>query len=263
MRIAIILLSLIVGFAPARAEPVSIARGDGPALTGELLKPQGAGPFPAIVALHGCGGLRAADGRLARRHRDWAKRLVGAGFAVLFPDSFSARGLSDVCSTRERGVNARQRARDAAAAADFLAAQDFVDKRRIGLIGWSHGGSAALAATAFERPVVTDYKAAAIFYPGCRGFVGRGWTPRMKTILLHGVADDWTPIEPCEQLAGEAGVEIVRYADAHHGFDTPGVALRTRHAAYSKRGDGVVTFGTNEPARADAIARVMSLLRGM
>jgi len=66
--------------------------------TAQLLRPQGPGPFPAVVALHGCGGLLNKEDDLAKRETDWADRLVGAGYAVLFPDSFTARGMRQICT---------------------------------------------------------------------------------------------------------------------------------------------------------------------
>jgi hypothetical protein len=44
-------------------------------IDGYLFKPVGQGPFPAIVALHGCSGLFTGSGRFQRRDLDWARRL--------------------------------------------------------------------------------------------------------------------------------------------------------------------------------------------
>ena len=63
-------------------------------LTGYLYRPAGPGPFPAVVALHGCNGLFARNGRIQSRNADWADRLNEAGIAVLYPDSFNPRGFS-------------------------------------------------------------------------------------------------------------------------------------------------------------------------
>src|SRR5437660_756816 len=59
-------------------------------LDGYLIKPDGAGPFPAIVLLHGCAGLPASFRRAPAASR-WVDRLVSWGFAVLAFDSFAAR----------------------------------------------------------------------------------------------------------------------------------------------------------------------------
>src|SRR5437660_10708178 len=98
------------------AEQVEIAEGSA-TLRGVLFKPQGPGPFPGVVALHGCGGLVNRSGRIVRRFQDWGERLAAAGLSVLFPDSFTTRGLSAQCRVRESNVRtARERVADAQAA---------------------------------------------------------------------------------------------------------------------------------------------------
>jgi dienelactone hydrolase len=82
MRVAAFLLLVAVG-APAgvaAAEDVEIAQGEG-RLKAVLLKPEGPGPFPAVVGLHGCNGLHNGSGKLGSRYRDWGGRLVAQGFA--------------------------------------------------------------------------------------------------------------------------------------------------------------------------------------
>src|SRR5512140_1480438 len=61
-------------------------------LTGRLKNPGGVGPFPAVVLLHGCGGISQ------RRDHRWAERLTGWGYVTLQVDSFGLRGLSSVCT---------------------------------------------------------------------------------------------------------------------------------------------------------------------
>ena len=111
-------------------------------LDGYLYRPSGDGPFPALVALHGCGGLFVPGSqRINSRHRDWAERLSGLGYVVLFPDSLNPRGVAQVCTSRHPPVwPGRHRVRDAYAALEYLRAQPFVATDRIGVMGWSHGG---------------------------------------------------------------------------------------------------------------------------
>src|SRR5262245_38461436 len=75
----------------ARAAPaatqVEIASGK-LELHAQLYKPDGNGPFPVVIALHGCGGLSGAGEIVLPRYREWAERLLKAGYAVLWPDSF-------------------------------------------------------------------------------------------------------------------------------------------------------------------------------
>src|SRR6202023_3053708 len=105
-----------------------------------LFRPEGAGPFPTVVALHGCDGLMTRKGVLGTRSRDWAEHLVAAGFVVLFPDSFGSRGLGSQCTVRRRTVRSnRERVADANAARRWLQAQSYVDKNHVALLGWSSG----------------------------------------------------------------------------------------------------------------------------
>src|SRR5207237_770912 len=71
------------------------AAGAPEALSALLFRPAGAGPFAAMVALHGCGGLytNRTRGTLDRRFADWGARLSALGYAVLFPDSFGPRRI--------------------------------------------------------------------------------------------------------------------------------------------------------------------------
>ena len=141
------------------------ANKDATALDGYLLRPAGAGPFPAIVALHGCGGLGRKRGELNKRHADWGERLVQAGYLILFPDSFNPRGVRSVCSSTDRVVTPAGRADDAIGAAQWLAAQPFVDKTRMAALGWSNGGSTVLR-------LVAHKKAKPAFAAACRVLSG-------------------------------------------------------------------------------------------
>src|SRR5947209_6270824 len=58
-----------------------------------LFKPAEGGPFPAVIAAHGCTGLGGRSGPVQMRYQKWAELLNKAGFAVLFPDSYGSRNL--------------------------------------------------------------------------------------------------------------------------------------------------------------------------
>jgi dienelactone hydrolase len=160
--------------------------------TASLFRPKGNGPFPAVVALHGCGGLFNDDKEMKGREEDWAERLVAAGYVVLLPDSFTARGVLQICSGPDRKISPEERAEDAAAAAQWLAKQPFVDAKRMGLMGWSHGAMSVLwtVRKGFMqgRP---QYKVAIGLYPGCREIAKLpDWQPDVPLTLLLGEDDD-------------------------------------------------------------------------
>jgi dienelactone hydrolase len=266
MRLLFSLVALALGMAaPAQAlEQVAFASRDGTTLSGWLSRPDGPGPFPAVVLLHGCAGMWTGSGKLSARETDWTARLVGAGYAVLLPDSFRPRGLTALCADRDRSLRPADRAQDAFGARDWLARQSFIASGRVGLIGFSNGGSTALEVAGKAAAAgPAGFRALIAFYPGCRVLLKRGWSAHAPTTILHGLADDWTPAGPCQQLASKGGAKFVGYPEAYHGFDHPNLPLRERKAAYSERADGLVTIGTQAEARAQVIAATMGILQGM
>lgn len=254
------------------AEPIHVtfrsADADRTRLDGYLFRPAGKGPFPAVIALHGCNGLLRgpSPGALSDRDRDWAERLVDDGYVVLFPDSFGPRDVKSVCKIREqRPVPPPQRADDARGAAAWLARRSYVDRERLAVLGWSHGGTSVLwiarAEAASGRP---RFQAAVAFYPACRIFAERKtWRPELPVTILIGGADDWTPAAPCRELAAKhPQIRLVEYPDAHHGFDAPARPL-TRHTglAFTAGGRGAAHVGTDPEARRAAIREVKRVLK--
>jgi len=143
--VALLALSL-EGQAAMAAGPEPVEFRDGNlTLKGFLYRPDGPGPFPAVVAMHNCGGLVNASGTIGTRYRDWALQLVKAGFVVLFPDSYGSRGLANQCAVRNQPVRAdRERVTDATAARRWLQTQPEVKADRISLLGWSNGATGDL-----------------------------------------------------------------------------------------------------------------------
>ena len=81
-----VLLTLLAVAADAAPMPapsqVEIPSG-GAVLHAQLFKPDGDGPFPVVIALHGCGGLGESSGPVQQHYRDWAGQLLRDGNAVL------------------------------------------------------------------------------------------------------------------------------------------------------------------------------------
>lgn len=234
-----------------------------PELSGYWRRPAGSHVVPAVVALHGCGGVLTRSGRMQARDRDWVDRLVAWGYAVLFPDSFNSRGFRQICrlKARDRRVRPKDRAIDVQAAVAWIAAQPGIDASRVVLMGWSNGGSTVLRAVdQASGTVPVHVKAAVAFYPGCTAIVSRKrWQPRVPLTILMGADDDWTPAAPCRELAAKhRTVRYFEYPGAVHGFDAPNAKLRVR------KGLGLVPqakVGTDPEARAAAILEVERLLR--
>jgi dienelactone hydrolase len=58
-----------------------------------LFQPAGTGPFPAVVILSGCAGVNADVSIVGRANRDYMSK----GIVTLVVDSFTPRGLAEVC----------------------------------------------------------------------------------------------------------------------------------------------------------------------
>jgi dienelactone hydrolase len=231
-----------------------------------LYRPDGPGPFPAVVALHDCGGLNQRPNTEAQLYAKWADKLVGDGFVVIFPDSFGSRGLGSQCREHHRTVHAwRERVSDANAARLWLQKQSYVRGDHISLLGWANGAVSALwtiRLTTARHHDATDFRSAVAFYPNCRRLLQSAWSARVPTLILIGSADDWTLASTCQQMvAGARGrsahVQFVVYPEAHHEFDRANTPIRLfTELVNTVDPSGRAHGGTNPAARTDAFKRV-------
>jgi dienelactone hydrolase len=238
-------------------------------LHAQLYKPEGDGPFPVVIALHGCGGLAGHSEPVQPRYRDWAEQLLRGGKAVLLPDSYGSRELGPQCRVKEHRVRARrERVADIMASRQWLVQQPWASSDRISLLGWANGASALLWAV---RPQLTgqrvepDFRSAVAFYPDCRISSGLGWSTRVPTLLLIGAKDDVSSPPACRQMVdGAQGrsalTQIVVYPGAYHDFDRANFPLHaatgTSDASLPEHGH----LGTDAEARADSQKRVADWL---
>lgn len=252
-----------------------------------LTKPAGNGPFAAVVILHDCSGLGPKSSAAPWR---WATRLQQRGYVTIWPDSFTPRGHpGGVCTDGSPPiVRYSERADDAYAALAHLRRLPYIDPARIAVMGGSHGGSSTLftiVANRFNAERGKNGFAAAIaLYPGCGTRIGE-WHPVRSPVpgspitsydgifrttapllILSGALDDWTPAEPCRQLAERAKaagqpVDIVVYPDAHHAFDSgaPKRFVAERRNSNAPGGHGATTAG-NPAAWAAAVTEVEGFL---
>jgi dienelactone hydrolase len=272
LRLACLFWLSLFSITSSAAEPtqVSFASLDGTQIKAWLFQPpeQARG---TVLALHGCGGLYATvgtrQGQLNARHQGMADMLLAQGYAVLFPDSLSSRGLTQICTQKigSRLITQTERRRDALAGMNWVAAQPWANSSRVALLGWSHGGSAVLSATDAKHVQVAAQsvkpRVAIAFYPGCSAARKAGYQPNTQLVMLLGALDDWTPPEPCVALGKEVRAEVHVYADSYHDFDNPVgvVKLRTDVPNGVHPGQGVHA-GPNREAREQAYALVRQLL---
>jgi dienelactone hydrolase len=192
-------------------------------------KPAGRPPFPAVVLLHGCQGVSASTA-------DWARWLTARGYVALIVDSWTARGMREGCSPWSFDLPVSARFDDAVGALRFLHGQPDVDRERIGVIGWSHGGAVALSVVngpSLDRQrargvtlPAPGFRAAVGIYPGgCFSLVDERVVRPL--LIAIGDADDWTPASACREMveamrARGAPTSIVVYPGAVHYFDVVG-----------------------------------------
>jgi dienelactone hydrolase len=250
------------------ARQVDIPLGNG-VLHAQLYKPDGDGPFPIVIALHGCGGLGGRSEPVLPRYRDWAELLLKAGDAVLLPDSYGSRELGPQCRVKDRHVHAnRERVADIMASRQWLMQQPWAARDRISLIGWANGASALLWAVRPQlssRATGPDFRSAIAFYPDCRVASGLGWSTRVPTLLLIGARDDVSSPPACRQMIdGARGrsalARIVVYPSAYHDFDRANLPLHAMAASTDAAGPERGHLGTDTEARADSQRRVAEWL---
>jgi len=189
-------------------------------LKGILTKPQGKGPFPAIVMLSGGRGFRDA-------HNKWIERFVSWKYATLQVETLSSRGRSNIF---EGGgswptLSPRDAAQDAYDSKAYLSGLPFVDRNRVVLIGWAFGGWAVLPAIDPSIPIQnrgSSFRAAIAFYPICDQPLMDFDAP---LLILHGQLDDWHSAARCRVIEGRSNHEIILkiYPGAYMSFDFEGV----------------------------------------
>ncbi|HUS64386.1 MAG TPA: prolyl oligopeptidase family serine peptidase [Kofleriaceae bacterium] len=114
----------------------------------QIVRPDGPGPFPAVIQFHGCGGRHAAEAT-------WAAFLRDRGYVAVSVDSLGPRHISAVEAPKVcqgRTLWGRERAGDVLVALDAVRKLPYVDPQRIVLMGWSHGGWSIMDLLALDPP---------------------------------------------------------------------------------------------------------------
>ncbi len=248
---------------PGAVANVSFPGKDTLELKGRLYRPTDDGPSPAVVLLHGCAGVMLMGASMDRV----IVPALDSGYVVLVVDSLAPRHVDSICADpllvcangQPLGVQsptARERADDAFAAQRFLSSVPFVDSGRIGLIGWSHGGIAALRA--WERNVVVagraPFAAIAAYYPCCAREASEGdedvRATRVPLAIFIGDLDDWCPATFCrsfmarETASGRRDLSLTVYPGATHSFD--GVGGSSTYLGHKLAPDPAATRDSHE-----------------
>ena len=216
----------------------------------DLYLPEGEGPFGCVLALHGSIGW-------ADHHQDHVNGWIEAGLAVCKVHSFTSRSIDSTVDDQLSVTHAMMLV-DAFKTRAVLEQDSRIGK--IGIAGWSLGGTVALysAWSPLIEILGTPFDAHLPFYPAAH------LRPELQTwsdspiLILHGDADDWTPLHFVEGLVPQLpNATLHVYPGAHHSFDCEkeltwlpkAVHLNKRTARIAKNGhmSGELLFGIRWP----------------
>ncbi len=190
-----------------------------PGVHGRMILPEGEGPFPGILMLHGASGVIGSDDQTARA-------LSAEGFAVLVLDYY--RGGADLVDgdagrtpdhIRMRWLSNIERG------AEYLRNHQQILPDEIGIVGFSRGAQYGLKYANEHSEIL-----AVIGYYGLLYDYDEGQRPDLKsvenlppTLLLHGKADKIVPIGYAYEimdLMERAGrhAELVTFPDMSHAW---------------------------------------------
>jgi dienelactone hydrolase len=212
-------------------------------LAGVLRLPKiGTEKLPAVVLLHGSGGVGGSGGPID----EWSRELNEIGVATFGVDSFAGRGIIETVTDQTR-LGRLNMIIDAYRALDLLAKHRQIDPARIAVMGFSRGAQSSVHSSLIRFQKMhgpeggLECAAHVGLYTPC-GTIYRGDDSVAKPIrLLHGTADNYVPIGPCrayvERLSKTSkDIRLIEYPDAHHVFDAPALKEpRTLAAATTTR----------------------------
>ena len=180
---------------------------------GYLARPEGQGPFPALVAIQEWWGL-------VPHMREVADRFAGEGFLTLVPDLYYGKTAEEPDEARKlaMALDAKRAVEEISAAGRYLTGMEEVAPKKVGLVGWCMGGGLSLT-TAAHNGVV----GAVVCFYGRPLDAGDSAKVSAPVLGLYGELDGGIPVSMVQDFDKELekqGVEheIHIYAGAEHAF---------------------------------------------
>ena len=191
-------------------------------ISGYFYKPQGGGPFPAVVVLHGKSGLNETT-------RAYAAWLATKGYVAFAPDYFAPIGMAaGVWAGSDYGKHQERIRTDLGQAIEAMKSVSYIKTDCIGVVGFSLGGyfSFWLGTRDDVKAVISYYGAYAptviAKYAGY-GIIDIVAQMKSPVLMFHGDQDTWVPIDHANTTAdllksNNKQYEYIIYPGAEHAF---------------------------------------------
>ena len=196
-------------------------------LLGYYVRPQGGGPFPAVMVFMEAFGLNP-------NIKNVCDRLSQAGYAALAPDFYhgDTYEYTDIQNAiaKLKTMNDDTVMAEVGKGLEFLAGRKEVAANKVGVIGFCMGGRVAFLANAVHAD---KFKGAVAFYGsaianpkdkiGRKPLLDRVGTMQSPIMLIYGADDDLITAEEHQRIAGALSQAKKRYIltvfpNAGHGF---------------------------------------------
>lgn len=190
-----------------------------------LYLPPGAGnPAPAVVMLHGAGGV------IDNREHRYGRELASLGIAVLVVDAFAPRrDLASGFTQRLLNITETMLVADAYAGLAYLDRRPEIDGERVVLLGFSYGAMASIFAAYRQiaeafRPEGPYFVGHVAYYGPCIARFSDTTTTGAPVLMLAGAKDALIEPDRCREIQqdleqGGSDTEFVLYTDAVHQWD--------------------------------------------
>lgn len=195
-------------------------RGNGDMVPGYLAKPDGDGPFPAVVVVQEWWGLDA-------HIKSVVERFADSGFAAVAPDLYRGQVADEPDDARKLAMELdRPHAiKDIQGAVNYLIAQPYIAPDKAGVMGFCMGGGL----TAMMSYMGMNVGAGVIFYGNVRELATDEFASKVSVPLMGNFGEDDGGIPPDVVEAAEVAlqqqgkiVDFHIFPDAPHAFFNDG-----------------------------------------